>query len=127
GLPAMTQLDASSATMEDCFTDAPDLTPYVALANRIPLDERNPDPKSAQLDAETLRFTEMSESTDLSLPDRIDDDAWNRALWFTAKGASVAYPADLAGAHGRGLNALGLRLDSNASDRDDDEDGEDGM
>jgi YVTN family beta-propeller protein len=127
GLPAMTQLDASAPTMEDCFTDAPDLTPYVALANSIPLDERNPDPKSAQLDAEAQRFAEMSESTDLSQPDRIDDDAWNRALWFAAKGASLPYPAEFAGAHGRGLKALALKLDPNVRDGDEDEDDEDGM
>jgi YVTN family beta-propeller protein len=120
GLPPLTQLDALAPTMDDCFTAKPDFAPYDRLANRIALDEPNPKPASALLDSEARRFAAMCESSDLSLPDRIDDDAWNRALWFAAKGPAIPYPAAFAGAHGRGLNALALRLEGGADDDDDD-------
>ena len=41
GLPPMNQLDLSATPMRDCFTDKPDLTPYTAVKNKIPLDEMN--------------------------------------------------------------------------------------
>ena len=41
GLPPMKQLDLSATPMRGCFTDKPDLTPYTAVKNKIPLDEMN--------------------------------------------------------------------------------------
>jgi hypothetical protein len=35
----------------------------------------------------------------------------NRILWHAARGVDEAYPVEWAGAHGRGLKALGLRLE----------------
>ena len=46
GLPPMNQLDATATPMSDCFTDTPDLTPYVAVPANIPLDQMNPNPKA---------------------------------------------------------------------------------
>ena len=31
--------------MSDCFTPTPDFTPFLAVANRVPLDRMNPNPK----------------------------------------------------------------------------------
>jgi hypothetical protein len=120
GLPPMNQLDALAPTMEDCFTAKPDFTPYAALKNNIPLDELNggkpatvePTGPDRKAPAPTLSF-------DLSRPDRINDDAFNRILWHDAKGDATPYPAQFAGAHGRGLAALGLRLDARRKDDDD--------
>jgi hypothetical protein len=44
------------------------------------------------------------------MSDPADEDDLNRILWHAAKGLDAPYPADLAGAHGRGLKALGLKL-----------------
>lgn len=41
GLPPLTQYDASPTPMWNSFRFKPDLTPYTALKNRIPLDELN--------------------------------------------------------------------------------------
>jgi len=41
GLPPMTQLDLSATAMRGCFADRPDLTPYAAVKNKIPLGEMN--------------------------------------------------------------------------------------
>ncbi len=46
GLPPMNQFDASATPMFDCFTDKPDLTPFASVANLVPLDQMNPDPKA---------------------------------------------------------------------------------
>jgi len=56
---------------------------------------------------------------DLSRPDLIDDDAFNRQLWQAAKGPNVPYPTHLAGAHGRGLEALRLKLQKDLDGDDD--------
>jgi hypothetical protein len=40
-------------------------------------------------------------------------DTLNRIIWHSVKGADTPYPAHLAGAHGRGLKTLNLRLVGN--------------
>ena len=37
-----------------------------------------------------------SEAMDLSRPDRIDDDMFNRILWHASMGAAAPYPAEFA-------------------------------
>ena len=39
GLPPMNQFDATATSMGDCFTNIPDLRPFTALANNIPLEQ----------------------------------------------------------------------------------------
>jgi YVTN family beta-propeller protein len=95
GLPPMNQLDALAPTMEACFTPKPDFRPFAALPASIPLDEKNPAGPPIAMD--------------FARPDRIDDDALNRALWMAEKG-SIPYPVHLAGSHGKGLKRLGLKL-----------------
>jgi hypothetical protein len=46
---------------------------------------------------------------DFTKPDVIDQDAHNRQTWREAR-PGEPYPAKFAGAHGRGLKALGLSL-----------------
>ncbi|MCA8950649.1 MAG: beta-propeller fold lactonase family protein, partial [Planctomycetes bacterium] len=43
GIPPMNVFDASAEPMFDCFTETPDLTPFVALPANVALDELNPD------------------------------------------------------------------------------------
>ena len=57
---------------------------------------------------------------DFTKPDRINDDLFNRYLWFAAKG-DTPFPTKYVGGHGRGLKSLGLALQKpNGRDVDDD-------
>ncbi|HWE03794.1 MAG TPA: alkaline phosphatase family protein [Tepidisphaeraceae bacterium] len=108
GLSPMTQFDSMAPVMTDCFTDKPDLRPYAAKANQIPLDELNG--KVAELSDSAARWAKASAKQNFEEPDRVDDDTMNRILWFSVKG-ETAYPKEFAGAHGKGLPALHLKLD----------------
>jgi hypothetical protein len=46
---------------------------------------------------------------DFSKPDNVDDNQLNRIIWHSIKG-NARYPAEFAGAHGKGLKKLGLIL-----------------
>jgi hypothetical protein len=107
GVPPMNQMDALAPVMTACFTDKADLTPYKARPATMKLDELNP--KKDRLKGQALYWAEKSQALDFSRPDMADEDTLNRILWFDAK-AQEEYPAAFAGAHGRGLGALKLRL-----------------
>jgi YVTN family beta-propeller protein len=113
GLPPMNQMVALAPTMEDCFDLKPDLTRYDRVPNNIALDERNK-PKEAMLPTER-RLAEAVEAMDFSRPDRINDDTFNRLLWSLAK-PGQEYPATWAGAHGKGLKSLSLKLQKQDDD-----------
>jgi len=118
GLPPMNQLDAMAPVMRTCFTASPDLTPYAALPNQIPLDQMNP--KKAKLTGAELEWARLSDAQDFSIPDRADDNTLNHILWHAMKGVDIPYPAAYAGAHGRGLKDLKLQVLKGA-DKDDDD------
>ena len=124
GIPPMNQLVAASPTMEDCFGGHPDETPYQCLIPEQPLNEPR-----MQAEARPRRFfwppwpsaeerldTRFA-ALDFSAPDLIDEDTLNRAIWAQTK-PGVPYPKKWAGAHGRGLARLGLKLDSTMDDND---------
>ncbi|MBX3415918.1 MAG: bifunctional YncE family protein/alkaline phosphatase family protein [Pirellulales bacterium] len=91
GLPPMTQLDLSATPMRSCFQDEPDLTPYQAVKNRIPLDEMNKE--MAELDERGRRFARQSLELDLEEEDRADEETFNRILWYSVRG-TAPYPGD---------------------------------
>jgi hypothetical protein len=103
--------------MFDCFTNTPNFTPYTALPNNIDLAEGAGG--SSSLTPKQRYWARKLQKMDFSKPDRINDDLFNRYIWFTIKG-DAPYPAKFVGGHGRGLKALGLVLDKNARDDDDD-------
>jgi hypothetical protein len=107
GVGPLTQLDALAPVMDDCFAAQPDLTPYRVRPVTVALDELNP-PKD-KLKGKAAYWAEKSMALNFSKPDLADEDDLNRILWFAAKGEEP-YPAGYAGAHGRGLGALRLRL-----------------
>lgn len=113
GLPAMNQMDAAAPLMRACFTAKPDLTPYAALPNTIPLGERNP-LKSA-LRGKRLYWAQQSEGLRFDTMDAANEDTLNRILWHSVKGVNAPYPAALAGSHGKGLKALHLHLANSRS------------
>ena len=116
GLPPMNQMDALAPLMTQCFTSKPDFRSYTCLPNRIPLDEMNK--QTSQLRGEELYWAQKSLEQSFDEPDQADEDTLNRIIWHSVKGVDEPYPAHLAGAHGRGLKALRLKL--GAGDDDDD-------
>ncbi|QDV10006.1 Phosphoesterase family protein [Planctomycetes bacterium Poly30] len=105
GIPPMNQFDASASPMFECFTNEPDLTPFVAQANRVPLDEMNPDPEAI---ADPIQRADAvaSAAIDWSAMDRAPEDLLNRILWRAMRGTSEPYPK--------------WAIDPNADDDDDD-------
>lgn len=91
GLPPMNQFDASATPMFDCFTDQPDLRPYDAVPNLVPLDRMNPDPK-AILDPALRQDAIVSATLNFREVDKAPEDTLNRILWRAMKGSSVPYP-----------------------------------
>lgn len=89
GLPPMNIMDATAMPMFDCFVSQPDLTPYRALKNNIPLDEMNPDLRS--LKGTALRYAKRSMEPQFDGIDDGDEDLFNKILWFAAKG-KAPYP-----------------------------------
>jgi YVTN family beta-propeller protein len=118
GVPPMNQFDAAAPLMTECFTSTPDLRPYTVAQNLIALDEMNP--KKTALSAPAADDAAWSQAMDWSRPDLNDEDRFNRVLWRSIRGDSAPYPAEFAGAHGKGLKALGLHFDKGVKDDDDD-------
>jgi YVTN family beta-propeller protein len=116
GIPPMNQMVALAPLMTDCFTSKPDYQPYQCRPNQIPLDELNK--PIAELQGEELCWALASMQQPFDEVDQADEDTLNRIIWHSVKGVNVPYPAHLAGAHGKGLRALGLALGGSAEDDD---------
>jgi hypothetical protein len=114
GLPPMNQMDAMAPVMRECFTEKADMRPFVCLKNNVPLDQMNP--AKTALSGKALGLAEKSERLPLDGPDMADEDTLNRILWHYARGVDARYPSEWAGAHGKGLKALGLRFDGKDED-----------
>ncbi|HCU20259.1 MAG: hypothetical protein A2X05_10895 [Bacteroidetes bacterium GWE2_41_25] len=95
GLPPMNIQDAIANPMTGCFTEEPDLSPYIAVPNNIPIDEMNPE--LSTLSGRELHFAKKSMLPVFDIVDSGEDDLLNRILWFAAKG-HARYPAGYAGA-----------------------------
>jgi YVTN family beta-propeller protein len=91
GMPPMNQFDASAKPMFDCFTDTPDLRPFDAVPNNVPLDEMNPDPQ-ALADPLLREHAEVSETLNFAQVDACPEDTLNRILWHAVKGSQAPYP-----------------------------------
>jgi YVTN family beta-propeller protein len=92
GLPPMNQLDASASAMTGCFTDTPNLAPYVAVKNNIPLDRLNPELKSIR-EPRQLHWAKVSLELPLDDVDEADEDTLNRILWHSVRHRDDTYPA----------------------------------
>ena len=90
GIPSLNRFDLTAEPMTGCFTEKPDLTPYTAVPNNIPLDKINPSLKD--LSGEALYWAKKSMEQDLEDVDRIDEDIFNRILCHAVKGYNVPYP-----------------------------------
>jgi YVTN family beta-propeller protein len=91
GLPPMNQMDATATPMFDCFADTPDLTPFLAVPNNVPLDQINPAPK--RITSSKLRHDAYASARlPLAQPDQCPEDLLNRILWRAAQGPEKPYP-----------------------------------
>jgi YVTN family beta-propeller protein len=91
GLPPMNQMDASATPMTACFTDTPDLTPFQALTNNIPLDRMNPSPKKIS-DPLLRKNAYASARLPFEEADKCPEDVLNRIIWHAIKGSQAPYP-----------------------------------
>jgi YVTN family beta-propeller protein len=92
GLPPLNQMDATATVMTDCFNSTADFTPFVAVPNRVPLDQMNPQP--ADIPNPILRrYAQASAKLPLDEVDQCPEDLFNRILWHAMKGPDVPYPA----------------------------------
>jgi DNA-binding beta-propeller fold protein YncE len=107
GVPSLNQLDGLAPIMKECFTSEADFSTYTAIVPKQAFDELNQPLK--KLKGKDLEMAQLSMKQDMSKPDRIDEDAFNRILWHALK-PHEPYPVEWAGAHGRGLGRLKLRL-----------------
>src|SRR5262249_30300041 len=84
GLPPMNQFDLTAPLMTDLFTNTPDLTPYTALPNQIPLDQLNGEIQS--LHGTALQDALLSNQMDFSGPDLNDEQVLNGIIWRATMG-----------------------------------------
>ena len=94
GLPPMNQMDMGvpGNSMSSVFTTKPDLRPYTAVPNRVPLDELNP--KKAALRGLPRLWAEAMSRQNFGQADHADEALLNRDLWYATKGYQVPYPGD---------------------------------
>ena len=77
GMGRLSKFDYFSRSLADIFSPTPDLTPFDPITPKQDLNEKNPQNTAA---------ARMSEGLDLSAPDRVDDEVYNRILWMMLKG-----------------------------------------
>ncbi len=99
GLPPMNQMDLAATPMWDLFTSTPDLTPYDALDNQVPLDTMNPETSSLtgieRAWAETSSGMGFATQADIAEgPDAKDENILNHAIWYGTRGFDVPYPGE---------------------------------
>lgn len=91
GLPPMNQLDATATPMSDCFAAEPDLAPFTAVPNQVPLDQLNPSPK--KIGNRRLRQDALiSARLPLKEPDKCPEELLNGILWRAMKGPNAPFP-----------------------------------
>ena len=77
GMGRLSKFDYFSRSLPDIFAATPDLTPFDPITPKQDLNEKNPKNTAA---------ARLSEGLDLSAPDRVDDQVYNRILWLMLKG-----------------------------------------
>ena len=119
GTQPMNQMVAMAPLMTDCFKENPDYTTYTALTPTDAINEMNP-PKQKLGSKTAQKLAPLTAKMDFSKPDLIDKDAliFSEYLWSTIHG-DRPFPKKYFGSHGKGLKALGLKIDPEFKDDDD--------
>jgi hypothetical protein len=94
GLPPMNQHDFLAPAMTNAFQDSPNLAPYKAIPNQIPLDTLNPVAKSKLEKAWRNELAKFFPHGPYQEPDIADPNLLNHAIWYATKGFSVPYPGE---------------------------------
>ena len=81
GMGRLSKFDYFSRSLADIFAATPDFTPFDPITPTQDLNQKNPQNTAA---------ARMSEGLDLSAPDRVDDEVYNRILWLMLKGDTAA-------------------------------------
>lgn len=82
GMGRLSKFDYFSRSLADVFASTPISMPFDAITPRQDLSEKNQQNTAA---------ARMSEGLDLSAPDRVDDQVYNRILWLMLKN-DTPYP-----------------------------------
>jgi DNA-binding beta-propeller fold protein YncE len=84
GIPPLTQHDAAATPMYNSFAATPDLSAYQARNAEIDIQSKN---------SANAYGAALAARMDFSDYDRVDEQALNRILWHSIKGANVPMPA----------------------------------
>ncbi len=84
GLPPMSQYDAASTPMWECFTASQDLTPFVCLDASYNIHEMN---------MEENAISRLSDSFNLEVMDAAPDHLFSQVIWKSVKGLESEMPA----------------------------------
>lgn len=84
GLPPMSQYDAASTPMWECFTAVPDFTPFIALDATYDIHEMN---------TEKNEISRLSDSFNLEEMDAAPDHLFSQVIWKAVKGLDSEMPA----------------------------------
>lgn len=84
GLPPMSQYDAASTPMWECFTSTPDYTPFSALDASWDIHEMN---------TEKNKISQLSDSFNLEEMDAAPDHLFSQVIWKAVKGLDSEMPA----------------------------------
>jgi YVTN family beta-propeller protein len=90
GLNPMTQFDLAANPILESFQPVPDLAPYAAKRNEVPLEELNP--KESSLAGRQREDARLSRTMDFDEPDRVDDELLKQIIWRSVKGYDTPYP-----------------------------------
>jgi DNA-binding beta-propeller fold protein YncE len=83
GLPPMSQYDAAATAMYNAFQATPVATPFVHIAPRVPIDEKN---------LPTAWGAEASLHMDFSEPDRTPERELTEIIWRSVRGPAAEVP-----------------------------------
>jgi YVTN family beta-propeller protein len=84
GLPPMTQYDAAATPMWRCFSNTPNLTPFVSVASNVNLNDVN---------EKVSAWSKLSETFDFTKEDRIPDLIFSEVIWKAVRGEHSVMPA----------------------------------
>lgn len=92
GMDPMNRFDALTDPITTCFTDTPNLAPYTARKNNVPLDQPNPGRKVAMTQTERY-WAKKTAELDWSHPDGPDSYWLNRIIWASLHPQGTPYPS----------------------------------
>ena len=90
GIDPMNRFDFLARPIDTCFNDTPDLTPYEAVPNQVPIGEHAP--RRTAMNATWRNLEDVTRSLDWSHLDAPDPDKLNHIIWATLHPDGRPYP-----------------------------------